>query len=185
MASRGVPKSTRRPSTSTAPESGRKRPVTILISVDLPAPFSPTSAWTSPPLRSSDTPSSARTPGNDLVTESTTRFTSGRPAVDGAPAVQPDRGEDQRAKHELDPVGIDLREHHAILDKPDKQDREHRAENRDVAAGQRGAAYDRRGEGEKQPVRADGRLGRSELRDGKHRGKGGDESGKHMGGHDH
>src|SRR6516162_9778642 len=30
------------------PESGRSAPLRIFMSVDLPAPFSPTSAWTSP-----------------------------------------------------------------------------------------------------------------------------------------
>ena len=35
--------------------------------VDLPAPFSPSSAWTSPGRTSNDTPESARTPGNDLL----------------------------------------------------------------------------------------------------------------------
>ena len=37
------------------------------MSVLLPAPFSPQSAWTSPFSRSNDTRSSARTPGNSLV----------------------------------------------------------------------------------------------------------------------
>jgi len=35
-------------------------PVTILMSVDLPAPFSPTSAWISPAFSSKSTPQSAR-----------------------------------------------------------------------------------------------------------------------------
>src|SRR4051812_22431890 len=38
----------------------------MFISVDLPAPFSPTSAWNSPEWRSNVTRSSARTPGNRL-----------------------------------------------------------------------------------------------------------------------
>src|SRR6476646_10587393 len=37
------------------------------MSVDLPAPFSPTSAWISPSLRSKVTPSKAFTPGKDFV----------------------------------------------------------------------------------------------------------------------
>src|ERR1700739_1996812 len=36
----------------------------MLISVDLPAPFSPNSTWTSPRRKSKSTPSSAITPGN-------------------------------------------------------------------------------------------------------------------------
>src|SRR5690242_17136564 len=36
--------------------------------VDLPAPFSPTRAWTSPGRSSNETPRSARTPAKDLLT---------------------------------------------------------------------------------------------------------------------
>src|SRR5215813_6780899 len=53
--------------------SGCSAPVMILMSVDLPAPFSPTSAWTSPARRSNETPLSARTAPNVLVIESTLR----------------------------------------------------------------------------------------------------------------
>src|SRR5580704_2452612 len=55
------------PSTSIVPLSAMYAPARIFISVDLPAPFSPTSACTSPAATSKDTPSSARTPGNDFV----------------------------------------------------------------------------------------------------------------------
>ena len=43
------------PRTSIVPSSGRWAPVITLISVDLPAPFSPTKAWTSPARRSNET----------------------------------------------------------------------------------------------------------------------------------
>src|ERR1700675_613508 len=46
-------------------------PAMIFISVDLPAPFSPISAWTWPRLRRTETLSSASTPGNALRTFST------------------------------------------------------------------------------------------------------------------
>jgi hypothetical protein len=49
------------------PASGSWTPDMILMSVDLPAPFSPRSACTSPARTSNDTPSSARTPGNDFA----------------------------------------------------------------------------------------------------------------------
>ena len=58
-ASAGLRSSTGSPSTAMSPASGRYRPVMILISVDLPAPFSPTRAWISPGRRSSETPRSA------------------------------------------------------------------------------------------------------------------------------
>src|SRR5579884_52132 len=49
------------------PASGGCAPASTLISVLLPAPFSPTSASTSPARKSRSTPRSARTPGNDLT----------------------------------------------------------------------------------------------------------------------
>src|SRR3954467_14992536 len=51
-------------------------PPSVLISVDLPAPFSPQSAWTSPGRRSKSTPRSARTCPK--------RFTSPRASSTGA-----------------------------------------------------------------------------------------------------
>src|SRR5215471_1661296 len=50
-----------------SPESGCSAPVTILMSVDLPAPFSPTKAWTSPGNKSKPTPLRARTAPKDLM----------------------------------------------------------------------------------------------------------------------
>src|SRR6185295_16939572 len=45
------------------PASGAYTPVSTLISVDLPAPFWPMSAWTSPARSVSSTPARACTPG--------------------------------------------------------------------------------------------------------------------------
>src|SRR5438270_708585 len=58
--------STAWPATSIVPASGRWAPVMTLIRVDLPAPFSPTNACTSPASNSRCTPRSARTPPKDL-----------------------------------------------------------------------------------------------------------------------
>src|SRR5258705_9264992 len=55
------------PDTSRVPESGATAPVMILMRVDFPAPFSPTSAWTSPSRRSKETSSSACRPAYDLL----------------------------------------------------------------------------------------------------------------------
>ena len=49
------------------PLVGACAPVMILISVDLPAPFSPISAWTSPARRSNETPFRAWTPPKALL----------------------------------------------------------------------------------------------------------------------
>src|SRR5690348_2744367 len=43
------------------------------MSVDFPAPFSPISAWISPPRTVKSTPSSARTPGNERLIEAICR----------------------------------------------------------------------------------------------------------------
>src|SRR3954454_24457120 len=43
-------------------------PVSALISVDFPAPFSPIRAWISPGSKRKSTPSSAFTPGKSMVT---------------------------------------------------------------------------------------------------------------------
>src|SRR3954447_23762074 len=68
----GLSRATGTPSSSTRPLSGRCTPARILTSVDLPAPFSPTSACASP-RRSSIQPSSiARTAPKLLLAWSTT-----------------------------------------------------------------------------------------------------------------
>ena len=50
------------PSMRISAVSGATTPARILISVDLPAPFSPISAWISPAAMVSDTPRSAGMP---------------------------------------------------------------------------------------------------------------------------
>src|SRR5688572_12096040 len=72
-ASAGDAKDTGAPSRNIAPSSRRYAPVMILISVDLPAPFSPTRACTSPGSSSSPTPSSAVTPAKRLTIPSMRR----------------------------------------------------------------------------------------------------------------
>src|SRR5262245_13860788 len=70
------------PTISTVPVSGRCAPVTTRMSVLLPAPFSPTRAWTSPGRRSKETSRSARTPAKDL--ETAVSFRSASTGVPGA-----------------------------------------------------------------------------------------------------
>src|SRR5262245_60989033 len=65
-AARGLPISTVLPSISIVPASFDTAPLRIFMSVDLPAPFSPSSTCTSPRCTARSTPSSATTPGNRL-----------------------------------------------------------------------------------------------------------------------
>src|SRR6185369_10822106 len=54
------------PSTRISPESLASEPLRTFMSVDLPAPFSPSRTCTSPGATSRSTSSRARTPGKDL-----------------------------------------------------------------------------------------------------------------------
>src|SRR5690348_6694695 len=94
-AAAGPENDTGSPSMSSAPESGRCTPARILTSVDLPAPFSPSSACTWP-ARSSTVPStSAATAPNDFVAcrSATTGPAPSGPAapLTDAPPGGPDR----------------------------------------------------------------------------------------------
>src|SRR5262245_61060039 len=71
IASWGLEKCRSRPSTRATPRSGRCTPPRMRISVDLPAPFSPTMAWSWPNATSKSTPSSASVAPNRLPTPST------------------------------------------------------------------------------------------------------------------
>src|SRR6266566_4478635 len=61
---RGCPKSCDSPKTSASPEVGSSRPARMPRNVDLPAPFSPTSACTLPASTRSEMSSRARVPEN-------------------------------------------------------------------------------------------------------------------------
>jgi hypothetical protein len=67
MASSGPWKERASPSTTISPESGRTRPNRIDISVDLPAPFSPITAWMAPLASTRSMPSFATTAPNLLL----------------------------------------------------------------------------------------------------------------------
>ena len=64
----GLNRSTVSPPTSIVPPSGWCAPVMTLMSVDLPAPFSPSNACTSPACKSNETPFNARTAPKAFVT---------------------------------------------------------------------------------------------------------------------
>src|SRR6202042_154412 len=81
-ASWGVAKATGFPNSSISPASALCAPDKTLSSVDLPAPFSPRSAWISDGPTSRWTFSSASTPGNRLLTPVILRM--GPPDIAGA-----------------------------------------------------------------------------------------------------
>src|SRR5208337_2190664 len=80
-ARRGVRASTACPSTRISPLSRRCTPERILMRVDLPAPFSPTMAWTLPGARSRSTSCSTSTPEKLLETPWTRRMLSAVPVI--------------------------------------------------------------------------------------------------------
>src|SRR3954447_8328375 len=69
----------------------------IFISVDLPAPFSPRTAWMSPAATRSDTPSFAFTAGYDLLMSTSSRRSIRRDSGGGAAIVVATAG-DERAE---------------------------------------------------------------------------------------
>ncbi len=76
-ASAGPWKTTGSPSSRIRPESGLCTPANVLTRVDLPAPFSPARACTSPARSSRLTPASARTAPNALLTSTSARTGAG------------------------------------------------------------------------------------------------------------
>src|SRR5688500_13997398 len=83
-ASAGVDGDTACPVAHISPVSGRITPVSNLISVDLPAPFWPLSACTSPARRIRSTSSSAATPEKRLPSPRACRTISASPLVMGS-----------------------------------------------------------------------------------------------------
>jgi hypothetical protein len=74
MASAGDRATSGRSSSRISPASGRCSPKRMFMSVVLPAPFSPSSAWTSPLFTVRSTPSTATTPGHPLVMPRSSTF---------------------------------------------------------------------------------------------------------------
>src|SRR5258708_2676377 len=65
-AAEGADRDTGSPRIATVPASGAYRPAATFISDDLPAPFSPNRAWTSPVRTANAAPSRAMAPSNDF-----------------------------------------------------------------------------------------------------------------------
>src|SRR5579872_1001242 len=153
MAAFGEVISTRSPSIRISPWSGLWTPERILISVDLPAPLSPTRPTTSRDWRSKFTPLRACTPAYHLCMSLT--------AMNGAVilsrhfhptrrSAQPSVGYDceyrQAADGEFKPIGVDLAHHQAVVDDADQESADDGAQHRSDAAGERGPANNRGGD---------------------------------------
>src|SRR5207344_1044292 len=95
------------PSNSIFPLLAGSSPESMLISVDLPAPLVPITAWTSPMLRLSDTPSTAVRPPkrrvNPVARSSSAmgRSREARPQPDQSLGKQRDERDDGEAQRHL------------------------------------------------------------------------------------
>ena len=107
-----------------------------------------------------------------------TRALAARWKLHFAQPVDADRPQDQQAEHHLDEERIDAEDHQRLRDDRDDDDAEERAEDADMAAGERGAADHRRGERQDQPIVADRGLAELQPRDQHHAGERGEEAGQ-------
>src|ERR1041384_5311718 len=151
-ASRGESNTTGAPSTRYVPRVGWCTPARILISVDLPAPLSPSRQWTSPRTRRRSTSASATTLPNDFVTPSSSSTWSGggpmspRPRDAAAHLVVEQHGEQEhQAEEHAEPVGVDVGVRDADLHHAEDQRAEARADHRAMPTGEQAAA-DHRGD---------------------------------------
>src|SRR5215204_3090896 len=96
IASPGPEKRTRSPLTKISPSSGEYSPYRMFISVDLPAPFSPSSACTSPRARPKSMWSFARIPGNSFVIPFSSRTVGAASAIPGDSMAEATPGNQER-----------------------------------------------------------------------------------------
>src|SRR5262249_46031613 len=143
------------PRTNSLPSSGFWKPEMILISVDLPAPLSPSSPSTSPFWRCRLTSRSAVTGPKRLATFSTRRTSSDTaPPPDTADVdVDDHRDDDRDAEDEVQVVRVDALERQAVAQDVEEQRAEQRADRGSLAAGQQRAADHRRRHGAEHRLR--------------------------------
>src|SRR4051812_37156077 len=141
--------STSSPLTTIRPSSGFWKPEMILISVDLPAPLSPSSPSTSPFLRYRLTSRSAVTGPNRLATFSTRRTSSDTAPPSDPPDVHVDdhRDQDPDAEDEVQVVRVDALERQAVAQDAKEQRAKQRADRRAPPSRQQRAADHRRRHG--------------------------------------
>src|SRR3954447_14677365 len=154
------------PRTYSVPSSGFWKPEMILISVDLPAPLSPSSPSTSPFLRCMLTSRSAVTGPKRLATFSTRR-TSSDTAPPSHPAdvhVDDHRNQDPDAEDEVEVVRVDALEHQPVAQDAEEQRAEQRADRRPLPAREQRAADHGRRDGAEHRLRRARGVGRHRPR---------------------
>src|SRR4051794_38946984 len=169
------PSSTSSPLTISRPSVGFWKPEMIFMSVDLPAPLSPSRPRTSPWRRCRLMSRRAVTGPNRLETCSTRSTSSCARASSGvtmrssataaplshAPDVHVDhhRPEDRDAEDEVQVVGIHALERQPVAQDPEEQRAEERADRGALATGEQGAADDGGGHRAEHRLRRPGRVG--------------------------
>src|SRR5690242_5310427 len=172
--------STSSPLTTSRPASGFWKPETILMSVDLPAPLSPSSPSTSPLRRCRLMSRSAVTGPKRLATFSTRRTSSSardsaavtiRSSGTAAPLphashvdVDDHRDEDRHAEDEVEVVGVDPLQRQAVAQDAEEERAEQRPDRGALAAGEQRAADDRRRHGAEHRLRRARGVGRHRAR---------------------
>src|SRR5262245_32934763 len=91
-------------------------PERSLISVDLPAPFSPQRAWTSPARRSNATFLSATTPGNFFVRPRASRIADRESVITTNPQFEIADPKSAKLLRPVEPVGDDRAGHVVFVD---------------------------------------------------------------------
>src|SRR3954471_23624275 len=144
------------------PSSGFWKPEMILISVDLPAPLSPSRPSTSPLPRRRLTSRSAVTGPKRLATFSTRRTSSDTAPPSHATDIDVDdhRDEDRHAEDEVQVVGVDALERQPVAQDAEEQRAEERADPRPLAAREQRAADPRRRPRAEHRLRRARRVGR-------------------------
>src|ERR1700742_240897 len=120
------------PLTNRRPASGFWKPEMILISVDLPAPLSPSSPSTSPLRRCRLTSRSAVTGPKRLETCSTRRTSSDTapPSHTADVDVDDHRGDDRHAEDEVQVVGVHALQRQAVAQDAEEERAEQRPDRR-------------------------------------------------------
>src|SRR3954452_3125162 len=124
--------STSSPLMISRPSSGFWKPEMVLISVDLPAPLSPSRPSTSPLPRCRLISRSAVTGPKRLATPSTRRTSSDAAATAHPPHVDVDHhgDQDRDAQDEVQIVGVDALERQAVAQDAQEQRAEQRPDRR-------------------------------------------------------